>query len=127
MTWTSRHHFLHNLRRIRAGRYLDREEPGMIVLARRHGRGMTFADVEQIMQGYTLMVNGNWYRPLKKLYNPEIPFKADYVSDPNARKELSIIDGRADYRHSGEGHFNADFGWVEFQDGHVMRTRFLPD
>jgi len=125
--WTSRHHFLRNLNRIRAGRYLDREEPGMIVLARRHGRGMTFADVEQIMQGYTLMVNGNWYRPLKKLYNPKIPFIADYVSDPNARKELSIIDGRASYRHSGAWYFNADFGWVEFQGGHVVRTRFLPD
>ncbi|HIJ54316.1 MAG TPA: hypothetical protein HPP66_14375 [Planctomycetes bacterium] len=125
--WTSRHHFLHNLGRIRAGRYLDREEPGMIVLARRHGQGMTFADVEQIMQGYPLRVTGNWYRPLKELYNPQIPFKADYVSDPNARKELSIIDGIASYRHSGGGGFNADFGEVIFKDGHVVRTRFLPD
>ncbi len=125
--WTSRHHFLHNLGRIRAGRYLDREEPGMIVLARRNGQGMTFADVEQIMQGYPLVANGKWYRPLKELYNPRIPFKADYVSDPNARKELSIIDGRASYRHSGGSGFGADFGWVEFQYGHVVRTRFLPD
>lgn len=128
--WTSRHHFLHNLGRIRAGRYLDRldrEEPGMIVLARRYGQGMTFADVEQIMQGYPLRVTGNWYRPLKELYNPQIPFKADYVSDPNARKELSIIDGMASYRHSGGGGFNADFGEVVFKDGHVVRTRFCPD
>ena len=125
--WTSRHHFVHNLGRIRAGRYVDREEPGMIVLARRDGQGMTFADVEQIMQGYPLLANGKWYRPLREVYNPQIPFKADYVSDPNARKELSIIDGRASYRHSGAGAFNADFGWVDFQDGHVVRTRFLPD
>lgn len=125
--WTSRHHFLHNLGRIRAGRYLDREEPGMIVLARRYGRGMTFADVEQIMQGYPLIANGKLHRPLKELYKPQEPFKADYVSDPNARKELSIIDGRASYRHSGGGGFGADFGEVEFQDGHVVRTLFLPD
>jgi len=125
--WTSRHHFLHNLGRIRAGRYLDREEPGMIVLARRNGQGMTFADVEQIMQRYPLCGNRKLYRPLKELYKPQEPFKADWVSDPNARKELSIIDGIASYRHSGGGGFGADFGWVEFKDGHVVRVRFLPD
>lgn len=125
--WTSRHHFVHNLGRIRAGRYLDREEPGMIVLARRNGQGMTFADVEQIMQGYALGVNHKWYRPLKEFYKPWEPIKADYVSDPNARKELSIIDGRVSYRHSGGDGFGADFGGVVFKDGHVVRTLFLPD
>ena len=88
---------------------------------------MTFADVEEIMQGYPLLANGKCYRPLKKLYEPEKPFEADYVSDPNARKEVSIVDGRASYRHSGVGRFNADWGWVEFEKGKVVRTRFLPD
>lgn len=125
--WTSRHRFLRDLSRIRAGRYLDRSDPGMIVIDMRRGQGMTFADVEHIMQGYTLMVGGKWYRPTKQHYKPKIAFKADYVPDVNERGEVSIIDGRASYRHSGAAHFNADFGWVDFQRGKVVRVRFLPD
>ena len=125
--WTSRHRFLHDLGRIRPGRYVDPNDPGMIVLATRHGRGMSFADVDEIMEGYPLMVDGRWYRPIKQHYKPQIPFPADYVADVNARRELSIVDGRASYRHSGAGHFNADFGWVHFRNGYVVSVRFLPD
>ena len=99
----------------------------MIVIDMRRGQGMTFADVEHIMQGYTLMVGGKWYRPTKQHYKPKIAFTADYVPDVNERGEVSIIDGRASYRHSGAAHFNADFGWVDFQQGKVVSVRFLPD
>ena len=125
--WSSRHHFVQNLGRIKAGRYIDREEPGMIVLARCNGQGMTFADVEQIMQGYPLCANGKWHWPLKELYKPPEPFEADYVIAPNARKELSITDGSVSYGHSGGGGFGADFGIVYFKDGQVVRTLFSPD
>jgi len=125
--WSSRHVFLRDLQRIKPGRYLDRADPGMIVMARRHGPGMTFAEVEQIMQRYPVLIGGKWYRPLKELSEAGAPFAADYEPDASARRRVEIGDGRASYRHGGGPRFNADFGWVDFRNGRVVSVGFLPD
>ena len=125
--WSSRHGFLCELGRIKPGRYLDRTDPGMIAIARRHGPGMTFAEVEQIMGSYTVVIGEKWYRPLKEPSNGRVRFAAYYEPDINAHRKVKVMNGRAGYQYSGEARFNGDFGWVDFRDGRVVRVKFLPD
>jgi hypothetical protein len=125
--WSSRHGFLRELGRIKPGRYLDRTEPGIVAIARRHGPGMTFAEVEQLMGGYPVLIGEKWYRPLKEPSNGRVRFAANYEPDINARREVKVMNGRAGYQYSGEARLNGDSGWVDFRDGRVVRVKFLPD
>jgi hypothetical protein len=72
--------------------------------------GMTPAQVEQIMGGY--MIGGG--APLG-----------------SPRTELNgwgeIVAGTVTYRHTNEGWGDSDWGVVTFENGRVVKIKFLPD
>ena len=109
--WSSRHRFLRDLDKIKPGRYLDRSDPGMIVLARRHGRGMTFAEVEETMRGYTKGTATGYGKTLQKTTNER----------GEVKREGSLI-----YRPS-DNPGDSNWGIVTFKKNRVVRVRFSPD
>jgi hypothetical protein len=73
--------------------------------------GMTVTQVEQIMSDY---MQGDG-RPL-------VPGRKDVF---NERGE--VVTGTITYRHTNEGWGNSDWGVVTFENGRVVKTKFLPD
>jgi len=94
VNWNSRKPFLKDLYRI--------EE------------GMTPAQVDEIMGGYT---GGNYGGLPLSLTDMRYEF--------NDRGE--IVTGWVTYRHTEEGWGNSDWGTVAFEDGRVVRIHFSPD
>lgn len=109
--WSSHHRFLRDLDKIKPGRYLDRSDPGMIVLARRHGRGMTFAQVEETMRGYTKGTATGFDKTLQKT--------------TNERGEVER-EGNLIYRPS-DNPGDSNWGIVTFKKNQVVSVRFSPD
>ena len=74
--------------------------------------GMTIDEVEQIMDGYML----GYGRGMDRVV-PEYPEK----------EERKTATGNMVYRWSTSSAYNADWGIVNFEDGKVISTEFLPD
>lgn len=121
--WTPDHRFDRQLARIRPGRYLDRSDPGPIVLTRRNGPGMTFAEVERIMQAYPMTTGGKWYPPLTGLSEDSTPNDKPYPAAVSARREVEVVDGFVYYGTRKVG--DADGCGMEFRKGHVVRIWHL--
>ena len=121
--WTPDHRFHRQFARIRPGRYLDRSSPGPIVITRRHGPGMTFAEVEKIMQAYTMTTGGKWYPPLTGLSEDTTSYDKPDRADVSARREVDVIDGFVYYGTHKVG--DADGCGMEFRKGHVTRVWHL--
>jgi hypothetical protein len=109
--WNSRKPFLRDFDRIRPG--------------------MTFADVETIMEGY--MKGTGWPAIDTSNSNPsgtgtlhEVGTDLSLPTTNTPDGELAIRDSIV-YRHSNEGQFNSDWGIVKFQDGKVMAKAFMRD
>ena len=118
--WTPGHRFYRQLARIRPGRYLDPSDPGPIVITRRHGPGMTFAQVEQIMQAYPMTTGGKWYPPLTNHSEPNKPHPVTV----DARREVEVVDGFV-YYYGTRKLGDADGCGMEFRKGHVARIWHL--
>ena len=120
---TPDHRFYRQLARIRPGRYLYRGDPGPIVITRRHGPGMTFAQVEQIMQRYPMTTGGKWYPPLTGRSEDSTPHDKRYPAAVSARREVEVVDGFVYYGTRKVS--DADGCGMEFRKGHVVRIWHL--
>ena len=120
---TRYHRFHRQLARIRPGPYLDRSSPGPIVITKRRGPGMTFAQVEQIMQAYPMTTGNKWYPPLTGPSGDSTPNDKPAREDVSARRELDVIDGCVYYGTRIVG--DADGCGMEFRKGHVARIWHL--
>lgn len=121
--WTSYHRFHRQFARIRPGPYLDRSSPGPIVITRRRGPGMTFADVENIMQAYPMTTGNKWYPPLTGTSEDSTPNDKPDRATVSARREVEVVDGFVYYGTRKVG--NADGCGMEFRKGHVVRIWHL--
>lgn len=117
--WSPRHSFERALSRISPGRYLDRRYPGMDLVTRRHGPGMTFADVEKITQEYWMTTGGKSYPPLVRRSEDTMPDAKPGSVTINARREVEVSDGFVYYSW---GKMRDEDGGVEFREGHVVRV-----
>jgi hypothetical protein len=90
--------------------------------------GMTMPEVEAIMGKY--MKGTGWPAPPSATSTPkpltEVGSGTTLMTTVSSEGELTIQDGIV-YRHSDDGAFNADFGVVQFKDGKVVSTEFMPD
>lgn len=120
---TRYHRFHRQLARIRPGRYLDPSSPGPIVLTKRRGPGMTFAQVEQIMQAYPMTTGNKWYPPLTGPSQDSTPNDKPGREGVSARRELDVVDGCVYYGTRIVG--DADGCGMEFRKGHVARIWHL--
>jgi len=125
--WTPRHSFVWDLGRVKPGRYLDRSGPGMIVFARRHGPGMTFAEVERVMQRYRMGFGGKWFWSANDRSRKGTFDSAPCTYTIIERREVKVVDGTVVYGHSEDARFNAVRGHVRFRDGRVVSVSFSPD
>jgi len=121
--WTLYHRLHRQLARIKPGRYLDVSAPGPIVITRRHGPGMTFAQVEQIMKAYPMTTGNKWYPPLTGPSQDSTPSDKPDRTDVSARRELDVVDGCLYYGNRIVG--DADGGGMELRKGHVARIWHL--
>jgi len=120
--WSPRHSFERALSRISPGRYLNRRYPGMTLVTRRHGPGMSFAEVDKIMQEYWMRIDGNSYPPLVRRSEDTVPdTKQDSVSI-NARRQVDVSNGFVYYSWAK---MRDKDGGVAFRDGHVVRVWML--
>ena len=76
--------------------------------------GMTPAQVDQIMNGYT---GGNYGGPPLSLTDMRYEFN----------DQGEIVTGWVTYRHTEEGWGDSDWGTVTFEDGRVVRIHVSPD
>ncbi|HUS72011.1 MAG TPA: hypothetical protein VMY06_03020 [Sedimentisphaerales bacterium] len=120
---TRYHRFYRQLARVRPGRYLDPSDPGPIVITKRRGPGMTFAQVEQIMQAYPMTTGKKWYPPLTGPSEDSTPNDKPGREDVSARRELDVVDGCVYYGTRIVG--DADGCGMEFRKGHVVRIWHL--
>jgi hypothetical protein len=120
---TRYHRFHRQLARVRPGRYLDPSDPGPIVITKRRGPGMTFADVEKIMQAYPMTTGNKWYPPPTGPSEDSTPNDKQYPAAISARRKLEVVDGFVYYGTRKVG--DADGCGMEFRKGHVVRIWHL--
>lgn len=81
-------------------------------------KGMTVAEVGEIMQEYMKSVRQKWERSTGKGYTLQ--------ETTNEHKELEY-EGELLFRHSEAAAFNSDLGIVTFKNGRVVDVKFYPD
>lgn len=95
---SSRHQFLKDLERIRAG--------------------MTLPEVDEVMSGHIKGVSEKW---------PPFMGKADTLKETTDKNGNLTYEGSLIYRHSDEAAFDSDWGIVKFRNGRVVDVEFAPD
>ena len=104
--WNSRKVFLRDLDRVRPG--------------------MTVEDVESIMGSY--MKGTGWPAGPAASSDTLTEVGTDITLKTSVSRSGQLeIDDSIVYRHSNDDAFNSDWGIVQFNDGKVVQTTFMPD
>ncbi|MBW3622541.1 MAG: hypothetical protein KY468_03930 [Armatimonadetes bacterium] len=94
--------------------------------------GMTVAQVEGIMHGYLRGMGSKWeIPPPPPGQGPALSY--EYTDPARFNEWIRQNGGRARfkgdlvYRHSNDGAFDSDMGFVNFRKGRVVKVRFMAD